>query len=246
MANILGIDIGGTGIKGAPCDTRAGQLITARQRILTPKPATPDAVAEVVADIAKHFDWTGPIGATFPAVVQRGVIATAANVDKSWIGTDAAALFSKVTGAQATVVNDADAAGIAEMEFGAGQHRTGTVVVVTLGTGIGSAVFSDGALIPNTELGHLQIRGKDAERRASELVREFKQLSWKQWAKRLNEYFEHLEALLWPDLIVIGGGISKKSEKFLPLLKTRAEVVPAKLLNDAGIVGAAIAARQGS
>jgi polyphosphate glucokinase len=246
MANILGIDIGGTGIKGAPCDTRAGQLITARQRILTPKPATPDAVAEVVADIAKHFDWTGPIGATFPAVVQRGVIATAANVDESWIGTDAAALFSKVTGAQATVVNDADAAGIAEMEFGAGQHRTGTVVVVTLGTGIGSAVFSDGALIPNTELGHLQIRGKDAERRASELVRETKRLSWKQWAKRLNEYFEHLEALLWPDLIVIGGGISKKSEKFLPLLQTRAEVVPAKLLNDAGIVGAAIAARQGS
>jgi polyphosphate glucokinase len=246
MANMLGIDIGGTGIKGAPCDTRAGQLITARQRIPTPQPATPDAVADVVAAIARHFDWTGPIGATFPAVVRRGVVETAANVDPAWIGADAAALFSKVSGAQATVINDADAAGVAEMEFGADLHRTGTVVMVTLGTGIGSAVFSDGALVPNTELGHLQIRGKDAERRASELVRERKNLSWKQWAKRLNEFFAHLEALLWPDLIIIGGGISKKSEKFLPLLETRAEVVPAKLLNDAGIVGAALAARHAS
>jgi polyphosphate glucokinase len=243
MANLLGIDIGGTGIKGAPVDTRAGQLITARQRIPTPQPATPDAVAGVVGEIAKHFDWTGPIGATFPAVVQRGVVATAANVDKAWIGTDAAALFSKATGAQATVVNDADAAGIAEMEFGAGLHRTGTVIMITLGTGIGCAIFYDGTLVPNTELGHLQIRGKQAERRASELVRETKKLSWKQWAKRLNEYFEQLEALLWPDLIIIGGGVSKKSDKFLPLLKTRAELVPAKLLNDAGIVGAALAAR---
>jgi len=246
MANVLGIDIGGTGIKGAPCDTRAGQLITARQRILTPQPATPDAVAAVVGEIARHFDWTGPIGATFPAVVRRGVVATAANVDAAWIGTDAAALFSKVCGAQATVVNDADAAGIAEMEFGAGLHRTGTVIMITLGTGIGSAVFVDGELVPNTELGHLQIRGKDAERRASESARERDNLNWKKWAKRLNEYLEQLEALFWPDLIVVGGGISKKSEKFLPLLETRAQIVPAKLLNDAGIVGAALAARHAS
>jgi polyphosphate glucokinase len=243
MATLLGIDIGGTGIKGAPVDTRTGDLIAPRFRIPTPQPATTDGVAEVVAQVAEHFDWTGRIGATFPAVVKHGTVQTAANVDHSWIGQDAAALLGTATGASVTVVNDADAAGIAEMEFGAGKHRHDTVIVVTLGTGIGSVVFVDGMLVPNTELGHLQIRGKDAEKRAAESVREREGLSWKQWAKRLNEYFAALEALLWPDLIVVGGGVSKKSSKFLPLLKTRAEIVPAKLLNEAGIVGAALAAR---
>ena len=243
MATLLGIDIGGTGIKGAPVDTRTGELIAPRFRIPTPHPATPDAVAETVAQVAEHFDWTGPLGATFPAVVQHGTVRTAANVDDSWIGKDAASLLGAACGAAVTVVNDADAAGIAEMEFGAGKHRHDTVIVVTLGTGIGSAVFVGGTLVPNTELGHLQIRGKDAERRAAESVREREGLSFKQWAKRLNEYFAALEALLWPDLIIVGGGISKKSAKFLPHLETRADVVPAQLLNEAGIVGAALAAR---
>jgi len=243
MATLLGIDIGGTGIKGAPVDTRTGELIAPRFRIPTPHPATPEAVAETVAQVSEHFDWTGSLGATFPAVVQHGTVRTAANVDESWIGKDAASLLGAACGAAVTVVNDADAAGIAEMEFGAGKHRHDTVIVVTLGTGIGSAVFVDGTLVPNTELGHLQIRGKDAERRAAESVREREGLSFKQWAKRLNEYFAALEALLWPDLIIVGGGISKKSAKFLPLLETRADVVPAQLLNEAGIVGAALAAR---
>jgi polyphosphate glucokinase len=240
MATRLGIDIGGTGIKGAPVDTTTGELLAARHRIPTPQPAMPDAVAEVVAEVARHFDWTGPLGATFPAVVKDGVVSTAANVDQSWIGADAATLLARVCGAPVTVLNDADAAGIAEMRFGAGRGRTDTVVMITLGTGMGSALFANGALLPNTELGHLMVRGKEAEQRASESVREREGLSWKQWAKRLNEYFAHLEALHWPDLIVIGGGVSKKHEKFLPLLRTRAELVPAQLLNEAGIVGAAL------
>jgi polyphosphate glucokinase len=240
MATKLGIDIGGTGIKGAPVDTTTGELVAPRFRIPTPHPATPSAVAETVAEIAKHFDWTGPMGATFPAVVKDGVTQTAANVDPTWIGADAGKVLSDATGAPVTVINDADAAGLAEMEFGAAKGRQDTVIVITLGTGIGSALFSRGHLVPNTELGHLQIRGKDAEHRAAESVREELNLSWKKWARRLNEYFAHLEALLWPDLIVIGGGVSKKSDKFLPLLMTRAEVVPAQLLNEAGIVGAAV------
>jgi polyphosphate glucokinase len=241
MTTRLGIDIGGTGIKAAPVDLETGTLLAPRERILTPKPATPDAVADVVAQLAKHFDWTASIGAAFPAVVKRGLVHTAANVDESWVETNAGEVFSRVAGVPVTVVNDADAAGLAEVEFGAAKGRTDTVVMLTLGTGIGSAVFHNGELVPNTELGHLEIRGKDAERRASEIARERDKLTWKQWAKRLNEYLAHLEALLWPDLIVIGGGISKKSEKFLPLLKTQAELVPAKLLNEAGIVGAAVA-----
>jgi polyphosphate glucokinase len=200
----------------------------------------------VVALVAREFNWTGPIGATFPAVVKQGIIGTAANVDAAWIGCDAAMLFSSACGdAPVEVLNDADAAGLAEMEFGAGRGRTDTVVMVTLGTGIGSAVFVDGQLVPNTELGHVVIRGKAAERRAADSVREREQLSWKQWAKRLTEYFAHLEALIWPDLIVVGGGVSKKHEKFLPFVRTRAEIVPAQLLNEAGIVGAAVASARG-
>jgi polyphosphate glucokinase len=242
MAKMLGIDIGGTGIKGAPVDTETGALVADRHRIVTPHPATPEAVAKVVGEVAAFFNWKEPAGATFPAVIKNGVAYTAANVDKSWIGADAGKLFSAAIGAPVTVLNDADAAGVAEMEFGAGKGVAGVVIMVTLGTGIGSAVFVDGKLMPNTELGHLKMGKKDAERVAAESVRELKHLSWKQWAKRLDAYFQYLEALFSPDLIIVGGGVSKKSEKYLPLISTRVDIVPAQLLNEAGIVGAAVAA----
>lgn len=242
---LLGIDIGGTGIKGAPVDTETGQLTAERLRIPTPQPALPNAVADVVEQIAAHFNYRGPAGITFPAVVKKGVIYTAANVDDSWIGTNAGDLFSRHVGGPAYVVNDADAAGVAEMRFGAGKDRPGVVIMVTLGTGIGSAVFLDGKLLPNSEFGHLQIRGRDAEKRASEKVREDKKLSWKQWSKRLSEFLNEMEKLFSPDLFIIGGGISKKSEKFFPHLKTKTEVivVPAQMRNEAGIIGAAYLAR---
>jgi polyphosphate glucokinase len=234
MTTILGIDIGGTGIKGAPVDLDTGTLAGERLRIPTPPGGSPGDVAKVVGEIVANFDTTGPIGCTFPAVVQHGVALTAANVDKSWIGTDAQSLFEHVVARPVVVINDADAAGIAEIEHGAGKGRQGTV--------IGSALFTDGVLVPNTEFGHLDIRGKAAEVRASEKAREDQDMSWEKWAKHLNEVLAHVEALLCPDLFIIGGGVSKKSEKFLPLLTTRAEIVPAQLLNQAGIVGAAIAA----
>lgn len=239
---ILGIDIGGSGIKGAPVDTLTGELTDDRFRIPTPQPAQPQPVADVVAEVARHFAWTGPIGCTFPAVVKDGHTFTAANVAPEWIGYDARTLFQKTTGLPVALLNDADAAGIAEMRFGAGQGHEGVVLMVTLGTGIGTALFYRGLLVPNTELGHIEIRGKDAEERASERVRDEKQLSWKQWAKRIDEYLDRIEALLWPDLIIIGGGVSKEHTRFMPRLTTRARVVPAQLLNEAGIVGAALAA----
>jgi polyphosphate glucokinase len=241
MTTVLGIDIGGTGIKGAPVDIRTGQLLADRHRILTPHPATPEAVTGVVAELATFFEWTGPAGAAFPAVMKRGVAQTAANVDQEWIGADAGKLFSDAIGSGVTVVNDADAAGVAEVTFGAGKDRAGVVIMVTLGTGIGSAVFIDGTLVPNTELGHLKMGKKDAEKRAAESVREDEGLTWKVWSSRLDEYLVMLEALFWPDLIIVGGGISKKSEKFLPRLTLSCEIVPAQLLNEAGIVGAALA-----
>lgn len=242
---LLGIDIGGTGIKGAPVDVETGQLTAERFRIDTPQPALPNSVADVVEQVAAHFNYKGPAGITFPAVVKQGVIYTAANVDHSWIGTNAGELFSKHVDGPVAVVNDADAAGIAEMRFGAGKDRKGVVIMLTLGTGIGSAIFLDGQLLPNSEFGHLRIRGKDAERRASEKIREDKKLSWKQWSKRLSEYLNEMEKLFSPDLFIIGGGISKKSEKFFPLLTTKTEViiVPAQMRNDAGIIGAAYLAR---
>ena len=243
MAHVLGIDIGGTGVKAAPVDTATGQLMAPRQKVPTPHPATPDAVGAVVTQLVKDFGWTGPAGITFPGVVISGVIYTAANVDPSWIGVDGAKKFATETGLLISLLNDADAAGVAEMRFGAGNGEGGTVVLLTLGTGIGSALFIDGILVPNTEFGHIQIRGKDAEKRASELVREEHDLSWEKWAGRVEEVLAELEALLSPGLFIIGGGISRKSEKFLPLLTgLRARVVPAGLLNDAGIVGAAVAA----
>jgi polyphosphate glucokinase len=245
MTTVLGIDIGGTGIKGAPVETLSGQLLSDRHRILTPHPATPDAVTEVVGELAKFFDWTGPTGATFPAVVKNGVARTAANVDPAWIGTDAASLFSKAIGGEVTVVNDADAAGVAEMKFGVGKGRRGLVIMVTLGTGIGSALFVDGVLVPNTELGHLKMGKHDAERIASEIVREENNLSWKEWAKRVEEYLVMVEALFSPDLFIIGGGVSKKADKFVPrLTDVQTEIVAAQLLNEAGIVGAALAHAQ--
>lgn len=239
----FGIDIGGTGIKAAPVDVGTGELLAERKKILTPQPATPDAVAGVVRELTRAFGWTGITGATFPGVVTTGTIRTAANVDKAWIGTDAAKLFAEVTGGDVAVLNDADAAGVAEMTFGAGKDERGTVLMLTFGTGVGSALFSGGLLVPNTELGHIEIRGKDAESRASERGKQEHDWGWKEWAHRVEEYLRHIEALLWPDLIIVGGGISKESEKWVPLLTgIRARIVPAALQNDAGIVGAAMAA----
>jgi polyphosphate glucokinase len=241
---VLGIDIGGTGVKGALVDTETGAVKTDRFRLPTPQPAIPSGVAGVVESIAKHFDYRGSAGITFPGVIKKGVIQTAANLDGAWIGRDGAELFRPCIGGEVVVLNDADAAGLAEMRFGCGVGQGGTVVLVTLGTGIGSAVFYDGKLLPNTEFGHLKIRGKDAEKRASERVREHKGLSWEEWSERVAEFLRELEHLLAPDLFIIGGGISKKADKFLPLVarsvQTRME--PARLLNNAGIIGAALVA----
>ena len=239
----LGIDIGGTGIKAAPVDVATGQLLLARQKLDTPRPALPDAVANVVKELTTSFNWSGPVGITFPGVVVGGVTRTAANLDKSWVDTDAASLFTTAIGNPAGVLNDADAAGIAEMTFGAGVGVKGTVLLLTFGTGVGSALFTDGVLVRNTEFGHLEVRGKDAEKRASEHAKVSRGWGWKDWTERVSEYLQHVEALLSPDLIIVGGGISKESEKWVPLLSgIRAKVVPAALQNDAGIVGAAMAA----
>ena len=238
----LGIDIGGTGIKAAPVDVTTGKLLADRQKIETPRPAVPEPVADVVKKLTTAFNWSGPIGITFPGVVTDGVPRTAANLDPAWIGNDAASLFAQATGNPVRVLNDADAAGVAEMKFGAGVGQNGTVLMLTFGTGIGSALFIKGILVPNTEFGHIEIRGRDAESRASERAKELHDLSWGKWAGRVDEYLQHIEALLSPGLIIVGGGISKQSDKWVPRLTgIRAKIVPAALLNDAGIVGAAMA-----
>jgi polyphosphate glucokinase len=240
---VLGIDIGGSGIKAAPVDVTKGTLTRERIKVLTPQPAKPTAIAEAVSGLAGQFGWSGKAGITFPGVVTGGVIRTAHNLDPSWIGLDARDLFGTATGLEVQVINDADAAGQAEMRFGAGAGHQGTVVMLTFGTGIGSALFTRGVLVPNTEFGHIEIRGKDAEKRASERAKEEHDLDWEHWAGRVDEYMRHLEGLVWPDLFIVGGGVSRKSDKFLPLLeKLRARVVPATMLNDAGIVGAALVA----
>ena len=239
--NVLGIDVGGSGIKGAPVDLETGELLAERMRIKTPEKAEPAPMAEVVAEIAKSFDWTGPIGIGFPAPIKAGEVLMAANISDQWIGVNADELLTKATGCPCTMINDADAAGLAEMKFGAGVGHQGTVVMITLGTGIGTAFFNRGCLLPNTEFGHLDINGKDAEHRASDAVRQNEDLSWKKYAKRLNTFLSELERLFWPDLFIIGGGISKKSEKYVPLLEIKTPVVPAQFLNEAGIVGAALA-----
>ena len=241
-APVLGIDIGGSGIKGAPVDLATGEFTAKRLRITTPQRSTPKNVAEVVADIVDSFADTigdGPLGVTIPAVVTHGKTRSAANIDKSWIDADAEKIFEKRLGRDILLVNDADAAGAAEVHYGAAKGHPGLVMMVTLGTGIGTAIVYRGVLIPNSELGHIEIDGQDAEDRAAASVKEKQGLSYKEWIPRLQRYLERLEALMWPDLIVIGGGISKNSDKFIPKLKLNAEVVPAKLLNTAGIVGAA-------
>ncbi|MCX5502904.1 ROK family protein [Streptomyces sp. NBC_00053] len=240
---IFGVDIGGSGIKGAPVDLDRGDLAQERHKVLTPHPATPKGVVECVAEVVGHFDWQGPVGVTFPGVVTGGVTRTAANVDKGWIDTDARGLIGDRLGLPVTVLNDADAAGVAEMTFGAGRGRKGTVIVLTFGTGIGSALFVDGRLVPNTELGHLELNGHDAEKHASTKAKEDEDLSWHHWAHRVQKYLAHVEMLFSPELFIIGGGVSRKADKFLPLIEhVRAEMVPAELQNNAGIVGAAMAA----
>lgn len=241
----LGIDVGGSGIKGAPVDLDKGAFAADRLRIETPDPSTPDAVIEVIEQIAEHFaDSTAgePIGITVPAVVMHGVVKTAANIDKSWIDTDVAKKLEDKLGRKVVVLNDADAAGVAELHYGAAKDQNGLVVMTTLGTGIGSALLNNGVLVPNSEFGHIEVGGHDAESRAADSVRDSEDLSWQKWAKRLQKYYSALENLLWPDLFVVGGGVSKKHEKFLPLLDIRTPIVPAKLENAAGIVGAAFAA----
>lgn len=242
---IFGVDIGGSGIKGAPVDLDRGDLAQERHKVLTPQPATPDGVAGCVVEVVRHFDWEGPVGVTFPGVVTGGVTRSAANMDKAWIGTDTAALLSgRLDGLPVTVLNDADAAGIAEMTYGAGRGVGGTVILLTLGTGIGSALFTDGRLVANTELGHLELKGHDAETRASVKAKDDGDLTWEHWARRVGKYLSHVEMLFSPDLFIIGGGVSRKPEKFLPLIEgVRARIVPAELQNNAGIVGAAMAAR---
>ncbi|MFC5718887.1 polyphosphate--glucose phosphotransferase [Streptomyces gamaensis] len=242
--DVFGVDIGGSGIKGAPVDVGRGELAEDRFKVLTPQPATPHAVADSVAEVVAHFGRpAGPVGVTFPGVVVGGTTRTAANVDGSWVGQDAAGLIGERLGAPVTVLNDADAAGLAEMRFGAGAGRRGTVLVLTFGTGIGSALFVDGTLVPNTELGHLELEGHDAETRASSRAREEEGLNWRHWARRVQRYLAHVERLFSPDLFVIGGGVSRKADKFLPLIEgVSAEIVPARLENNAGIVGAAMAA----
>jgi polyphosphate glucokinase len=218
-------------------------LLTKRYRISTPDPSVPDAVGEVVAKIVRHFEWTGPIGCTFPAIIKDGVAYSAANVDNSWIGTNGRELMERKTSCPVLLINDADAAGIAEMEFGAGRGHPGIVIILTFGTGIGSAIFVNGQLVPNTEFGHMEVRGKDAEDRAADRIRKEKDLNWEKWAERVNEFLDRMEILFSPDLFIIGGGVSKKHEKYLPLLKTKATIVPAQMLNEAGIIGAALAAK---
>jgi polyphosphate glucokinase len=241
---ILGIDIGGSGIKGAPVDINTGQLTVERHRIATPKHSTPEAVAEVVAELVNHFGWRGPVGCAFPARIKQGVAQTASNIDKAWVGTDAATLFEGHTGCPFFVLNDADAAGVAEMTFGVGRDRQDVVLLLTFGTGIGSALFIQQTLLPNTEFGHLFMHGKIAEAYAADSVRKRERLSWKAWAKRVQEYLDRIEFLFAPDLLILGGGISKPKRRdlYLPYLKTKAELVTAALRNEAGIVGAAFSA----
>lgn len=237
----FGVDIGGSGIKGAPVDLKNGSLRKPRYRIPTPQPATPDAVVPVIAEVISHFapEPGTPVGVTFPGVVRQGTILTAANVDDSWVGVNLQDLLREETGYPAFVLNDADAAGYGEFKFGVAHGRDGVILLTTLGTGIGSALIVDGVIVPNTEFGHLQIDGQDAEYYAAESARERHSLTDAEWIGHLQRYFSEMENLLWPDLIIVGGGVSKEHDRFLPHLSLRAPIVPAELFNEAGIVGAA-------
>jgi len=239
----FGIDVGGSGIKGGIVDMDTGLLIGERIKLLTPQPATPSAVAKTIAEVVNGFGWTGPLGVTYPGVVTHGVVQTAANVDKSWIGTNAREVISAELGGQeVTILNDADAAGLAEQRYGAGQDQSGLVVLLTFGTGIGSAVIHNGTLIPNTELGHLEVGGKEAEQRAASSVKDRNNWSYEKWATQVTRVLVAIENAIWPDLFIAGGGISRKADKWVPLLENRTPVVAAALENTAGIVGAAMAA----
>ena len=239
--DVFGVDIGGSGIKGAPVDMETGSLLAERVRIKTPKPATAEAIVQTTVEVVKRSGWEGPVGCGFPAVVKDGVARTAANIDGSAIGFDFGGALERELGSPVRVVNDGDAAGLAEMRWGAGREADGVVLMLTLGTGIGTSLFVGGRLVPNTEFGHIEVRGRDAEHRAADSARKREGLSWEEYAARLDEYLRRIEDLLWPDLIVIGGGISKKSEKFFPHLTNRTPVVRAEMQNDAGIAGAALA-----
>jgi len=243
----LGIDVGGSGIKGAPVDLHKGEFAAKRKRIDTPAKSTPEAVADVIDQIVDHFEdvrGDSPIGITVPGVVTKGVVRSAANIDKSWLDFDAEPMLEKKLGHDIVLVNDADAAGVAELHYGAAKGQNGLVIVTTLGTGIGSALIHNGTLIPNSELGHLEIDGHDAEKRAASSIKDIEGISYAEWAERLQRYYSHLENLLWPDLIVVGGGVSKDHDQFLPLLKLRTKIVPAVLENKAGIIGAAHLAQE--
>jgi polyphosphate glucokinase len=240
---ILGIDIGGSGMKGAPVDTITGKLLADRFRLPTPKGAKPQPMANIVKDIANHFEWHSTIGCGFPAVIHNGVAESAANINQKWIGTNVAQLFSEATGCPVHVVNDADAAGLAELTFGTGKGVKGVVMMITIGTGLGSALFIDGKLVPNTELGHIEVECDDAELNASDEARKRQDLSWKKWAKRLDKYLNTLERLFSPDLMILGGGAVKKQDNFIPLLTVHTRVIAAVMGNDAGIIGAALAAQ---
>ncbi len=241
----MGIDVGGSGVKGGIVDLETGQLVGERFKLLTPQPATPDAVAKTVAEVVKHFEWTGPLGVTYPGVVVNGVVHTAANVDKAWLGTNASAVISAALGGRkVTVLNDADAAGLAEARYGAGRNNHGVVVLLTFGTGIGSAVMHDGVLLPNTEFGHIEVGGKEAEHRAASSVRDLKEWSYERWSKEVTRVLVAIENAIWPDLFIAGGGISRKADKWIHFLNNRTPVVAAELQNEAGIVGAAMAAAE--
>lgn len=239
---ILGIDVGGSGIKGAVVDPSKGKLITDRYRIPTPKPATPVAIIEIIEAIITHFNWQGPVGCGFPAAVKHEIVKTASNIDNSWIGVNASDRIEKKTGCPTHLVNDVDAAGYAEAEFGAGKNRKGTIFMAAFGTGIGTALFHNQQLVPNTELGHLPMHGMAAEDYAANSIRKKNAMSWEDWGGRVNEYLQLVEALFWPDIVIIGGGVSKSFSEFKPYLHLDTEVVPAKSRNHAGIIGAALAA----
>ena len=242
---VLGVDVGGTGIKSALVDLESGELASERIALKTPNPSTPNGIFDVISQVTEELEWNGPIGCGFPAVVKNGVTLTAANVSKEWVGFDALQVLKKMTAGPVGIVNDADAAGLAEMRFGAGRpfNRAGggTVVMITLGTGIGSGLFVEGNLSPNTELGHIELDGYDAEDRAATVIREKERLSWMEWGERVNRYFQALEFLLNPDVIIVGGGVSAASEKFFPYIQVKTRLLPAQLYNDAGIIGAALA-----
>jgi polyphosphate glucokinase len=239
---ILGIDVGGSGIKGAIVDTQKGKLLTDRYRIPTPKPATPPAMIQTIEEIIMHFEWQGTVGCGFPAAVKNEIVKTASNIDNAWIGVNASAQIEKKTGCPTHLVNDVDAAGCAEVKFGAGKNKFGTIFMAAFGTGIGTAVFHNHILMPNTELGHIPFHNMPAEDYAANSVRKKQNLSWEEWGGRVNEYLQLIEHLIWPDVIIIGGGVSKKFSEFRSYLQLDTDVVPAKNRNHAGIIGAALAA----